>query len=224
MPSEKVFVTHLAPSSSFHPLKAEEKAFAKQVIRDFKLDKPYIIGIGYEPRKNLAALIKAFQSLPENLKEQYMLALVIANQGIALKMDHQFQQNGLTGLIKIIHGIDNTMLNILYGMSDVMVFPSLREGFGLPPLEAMACGTPVIASNASSMPEVLGNAALSINPLDIREISNAIIAILENSNLRKHLLGAGLKRSNEFSWERTALETTKVYDWVVAEKQRIINP
>jgi glycosyltransferase involved in cell wall biosynthesis len=103
--------------------------------------------------------------------------------------------------------------------ADVFIFPSLEEGFGLPPLEAMACGTPVIASNRASLPEVVGDAALLVDPESEEEIAEGIKQVLANKDLREQLIKKGFERARLFSWEKTARQTLEVYKAVVKEKQ-----
>lgn len=99
----------------------------------------------------------------------------------------------------------------LYNMADVFVFPSLYEGFGMPPLEAMACGTPVVCSNAASLPEVVGDAALTVDPYDVEALAQAVCRVLIEPDLAADLRGRGLGRAARFTWERTARETVEVY-------------
>jgi glycosyltransferase involved in cell wall biosynthesis len=99
----------------------------------------------------------------------------------------------------------------IYNGADLFIFLSLYEGFGLPPLEAMACGVPVVVSNVSSLPEVVGAAGILVNPLNIDEIVDAIIKIISDMKLKKELSEKGLKRAKEFSWQKTAIETLSVY-------------
>ena len=108
-------------------------------------------------------------------------------------------------------------LPVLYSLAEMFVFPSLYEGFGLPPLEAMACGTPVVASNASSLPEVVGDAALTIDPYDIEGLAKAMEQLLMDQELRSEMRARGLVRAKLFSWERTARETLRVYEEVYAK-------
>ena len=105
----------------------------------------------------------------------------------------------------------------IYNMADLFVYPSLYEGFGLPPLEAMACGVPVITSNVSSLPEVVGDAGITVNPLDVNKLAEAMGSVLNSNTLREEMSQKGLKRASQFNWENTAAETLKVYESVVKE-------
>jgi len=107
-----------------------------------------------------------------------------------------------------VHDAD---LPALYGGADLFVFPSLYEGFGLPPLEAMACGTPVVCSNAASLPEVVGDAAVTVDPYDVDALAEAMQRVLADRDLREDLRARGLARARQFTWERTARETLAVY-------------
>lgn len=100
----------------------------------------------------------------------------------------------------------------LYNASELFVYPSFYEGFGLPPIEAMSCGVPVIGSNCTSVPEVLGNSGLLVDPNNIDELSNSILKILNDKNLKKNLIVSGLMRSSELSWEKTAKQTLSAYN------------
>lgn len=99
----------------------------------------------------------------------------------------------------------------IYNAVDLFVFPSLYEGFGIPPLEAMACGTPVITSNTSSLPEVVGDAAIQINPYDVEKFAEEMYEVLTNERLKEEMIRKGLERSKMFSWENSAKKTLKVY-------------
>jgi len=102
-------------------------------------------------------------------------------------------------------------------LAELFIYPSLYEGFGLPPLEAMACGCPVITSNTSSLPEVVGDAGIMVDPYDVNEIAKAIDLVLSNENLRNEMIEKGLKQAKKFSWRKTAEETLKVYEDVYKE-------
>jgi glycosyltransferase involved in cell wall biosynthesis len=114
--------------------------------------------------------------------------------------------------------VPNEEIISLYSGATIFIFPSFYEGFGIPPLEAMACGTPVVASNTSSIPEVVGDAALLFNPYNIRKITEAIYSALTDEQLRNKLIEKGFERVKQFSWENTARETLQVYKEVYRNK------
>lgn len=121
-------------------------------------------------------------------------------------------RSGVRDQIRLLEGVSDADLALLYSAASVFVFPSLEEGFGLPPLEAMACGAPVIASNTSSLPEVLGDAAILVSPTDIRAISDGIAAVLTDPTTASELIKSGLAQSQKYSWEATASKTREVYE------------
>ncbi len=114
--------------------------------------------------------------------------------------------------------ISDELLPLLYNQAELFLFPSLYEGFGLPALESMACGTPVVTSNTSSLPEVVGEAAIKINPNNFEEITQAIIKILTREKLRKDLVAKGFRQIKRFSWERVGQETKALYDDLLQRK------
>jgi glycosyltransferase involved in cell wall biosynthesis len=114
--------------------------------------------------------------------------------------------------VRFLGFVPANTLSILYRLADAFVFPSLYEGFGLPPLEAMASGTPVVTSNVSSLPEVVGNAAMLVDPYDVDSIANGIQTVLEDSAYREKLTKNGLKRSQIYSWERSVVKIKQIYD------------
>ncbi|MFN4955028.1 MAG: glycosyltransferase family 4 protein, partial [Aphanizomenon sp.] len=125
-------------------------------------------------------------------------------------LEIQTQELGINHLVKFLNYVPYNELPIIINQAIALVFPSLWEGFGLPVLEAMACGTPVITSNISSLPEVAGDAAILINPYNIEEITAAMKIIINDSETRKQLSEKGLKRANQFTWEKTGLATVEV--------------
>jgi glycosyltransferase involved in cell wall biosynthesis len=129
-------------------------------------------------------------------------------------LDH-VKQTGMSDAVDFLDFVPDDDLAALFSACEAFVFPSLYEGFGLPPLEAMASGAPVICSNTSSLPEVVGDAALLINPRDVGEIANAIERVITDSALRDELRTKGLAQAKKFSWERAARETLAVYERVI---------
>jgi glycosyltransferase involved in cell wall biosynthesis len=221
LPSDKVFVTHLAPSLYFKPILPDQRSAGFIVLEQkYGIKIPYLIGVGFEPRKNIDIVIQAYVRLLNNESSKILnLVLVCAHQGIAEKLRNQIDNLGLKGKVLVLADIRHDDLRLLYGLSTALVFPSRRESFGLPPLEAMASGTPVIASNSSSLPEVLGKAALLVDPNDVSGIVEAAFAILTNTELRSSYIEKGIEHSKKFSWEKTATETLAVYKSIMNRPQ-----
>jgi glycosyltransferase involved in cell wall biosynthesis len=170
----------------------------------------YFLYIGrQDPYKNLQRLITAFSALPN--RNDYELWLAGPDdQRYSPLLEIQTQELGINHLVKFLNYVPYDELPIIINQAIALVFPTLWEGFGLPVLEAMACGTPVITSNISSLPEVAGDAAILINPYHIEEITAAMKMIINDSEIRKQLSKQGLKRVNQFSWEKTGLATVEV--------------
>ena len=181
------------------------------------IKEPYILYVGSEqPRKNLSTLLKAFYKLKQGDRRFNDLKLVkVGNPG---KMS-SFRKNTL----KIIDALNldkdvvfagfipRKELPNYYSNAECLVLPSLYEGFGRPVVEAMACGCPVITSNTSSLPEVVGDAGLMVDPRDVNALENAMKEFLTNEELRRNMVRKGLKRASSFSWEKTAKKTSEVY-------------
>jgi glycosyltransferase involved in cell wall biosynthesis len=170
----------------------------------------YFLYVGrQDPYKNLQRLITAFSALPHRNDYELWLAGPYDKRYSPL-LEIQAQELGISHLVKFLNYVSYDELPIIINQAIALVFPSLWEGFGLPVLEAMACGTPVITSNVSSLPEVAGDAAILINPYNSGEITAAMQAIINDSELRKQLSEKGLKRANQFSWEKTGKATVEV--------------
>ncbi|MDB9331823.1 glycosyltransferase family 1 protein [Nodularia spumigena CS-591/04] len=170
----------------------------------------YFLYLGrHDPYKNLHRLIAAFAALRNRDEYELWLAGPIDKRYTPV-LQAQVAELGITQLVKFLNYVSyNELPKIIHG-AIALVFPSLWEGFGLPVLEAMACGTPVITSNLSSLPEVAGEAAILINPYIIAEITAAMQMIAEDMAVRSHLSTLSIKRANQFSWEKTGLATAEV--------------
>jgi glycosyltransferase involved in cell wall biosynthesis len=210
IPQEKITVVHLAARGLFHqPCDPESLSLIR---RRYGLPEQYFLYVGtLEPRKNLSVLLDAFRqaALPEHKlvmagKKGWLYESIFTK----LKNLNLEEKVIFTGLTR------DEDLRALYGGATAFLFPSLYEGFGIPVLEAMASGTPVICSNTSSLPEVAGNAALTLSPTDIRGWKEAMEGIARNGSLRLDLIGRGLLRAREFTWDRVAEETAAVYEEV----------
>lgn len=201
-----IYVTPLGVDRSFTP-------GGKQMG---SLPKEYILFLGnLEPRKNLMTLLEAYRSLPSNLRDRSPLVIAGASGWETHELKNVlrlFKQNGNP----ILPGyIPQGLLPDLYRGASLLVYPSFYEGFGLPVLEAMASGVPVITSNITSLPEVVGDAGILINPYDAEELKEAMIKVLEDPKIRKELSKNGQERAKLFSWEKCAHGTLAVYQKVL---------
>lgn len=182
---------------------------------DFELPKAYILSVGsIEPRKNLLGLLKAYNLLDKALKERYKLVLVGFKGWENQEIMELIEQN--KERIEYLGFISDEELAKVYALASLFVFPSFYEGFGLPPLEAMACGTPVVCSNSSSLPEVGGDAVVYCQADDIEDISQKIERVLSDTNLQKEMSQRGLEQAKKFSWEKSAQEHLDVFKEVMA--------
>jgi glycosyltransferase involved in cell wall biosynthesis len=170
----------------------------------------YFLYIGrQDPYKNIQRLISAFATLP-NCKDYELWLAGPSDRRYTPNLTAQVAQLGITNQVKFLDYVPYSELPKIINQAIALVFPSLWEGFGLPVLEAMACGTPVITSNLSSLPEVAGDAAILIDPYNTGEITEAMQAIVTNSALRSHLSSQSIIRSQQFSWEKTGQATAEV--------------
>jgi len=173
---------------------------------------PYFLYIGrHDPYKNISRLIYAFASLKSSCEYQLWLSGP-SDERYTPSLKKQVQKLGLTDQVKFLDYVPYDDLPKIISGAIALVFPSLWEGFGLPVLEAMACGTPVITSNLSSLPEVAGDAAILIDPYKVEEITDAMQAIANDTGLRSHLSQLGLQRATQFSWEKTGQATVEVLE------------
>ncbi|ALF53609.1 mannosyltransferase [Nostoc piscinale CENA21] len=170
----------------------------------------YFLYIGrQDPYKNLQRLMNAFAALPNHQDYELWLAGPTDARYTPI-LQLQVEELGITHQVKFLNYVDYQELPSIINRAIALVFPSLWEGFGFPVLEAMACGTPVITSNLSSLPEVAGDAAILMNPYNIAEITEAMQLLATNSELRSHLSIKGIARANLFSWENTGKATAEV--------------
>jgi glycosyltransferase involved in cell wall biosynthesis len=182
------------------------------VLARHGIDFPYILYVGsVEARKNLPRLLEAYAKLRE-WSGQWKLVIIGARKWKSNPVFDTVRRLGLEPHVHFTGYVEESDLPALYNGASLFAFPSLYEGFGLPVLEAMACGTPVVTSNTSSLPEVAGDAALLIDPIDVEAIASAMRRVLEDHTLSTEMRAKGLARAREFTWERTARETIAVYE------------
>ena len=217
VPDKQIKVIHEAANEIFQPLD-------KETIQNFKtkynLNFPFILYVGtLEPRKNIPILIKAFYNLKKyNLPYKLVIA---GKKGWNYKSIFKtIEKLNLQDDVIFTGYVPDEDLPALYNSADLFVYPSLYEGFGLPPLEAMSCGCPVITSNTSSLPEVVGDAGIMIDPYDIDGLASSMYKVLSNDELKADMVKKGLERAKMFSWEKTAKETLQVYANVICESRK----
>ncbi|AKB50009.1 Glycosyltransferase [Methanosarcina barkeri str. Wiesmoor] len=165
-----------------------------------------------EPRKNIQFLINSFSKLKNKISNIKLLKVGTPNYLFVRKrLLKQIEVLNLQNDVIFTGYVSESELAEIYNAVDLFVFPSLYEGFGMPPLEAMACGTPVITSNTSSLPEVVGDAAIVVDPYDVNKFAEEMYELLMNDDLKEEMIRKGLKRSKMFSWDTSAKKTLKVY-------------
>jgi glycosyltransferase involved in cell wall biosynthesis len=180
---------------------AEPEAHEEDVLHSYGLKSGYILAMGnIHPRKNLSRLLDAYVHLRQRRSSVPEMAWVGAPRW---GTDDLLQRARSAGVI-LTGFVAREDLPALYRGAAMLVYPSLYEGFGLPPVEAMACGTPVIASNTTSLPEVVGEAALTVDPTDVGAIAGAMAGLLDDAALRHELMEAGIQRSQRYTWLRAA--------------------
>ncbi len=208
--ANKVHAVHLGVSSSFRPhdLRESESVLARYGLTHGA----YTLSVGTaEPRKNLVRLLDAYEALPSDIRSAFPLVLVGGkgwNDGPLLQ---RIESGIASGWVRTLGYVPKADLPFLYGGARLFVYVSLYEGFGLPIAEAMACGTPVLTSNTSSMPEVAAGAALLVNPNDTEEIRAGLRQALQDDDWRADAVRQGLVRAPELSWGKTVAETIAVY-------------
>ena len=214
---EKIIVTHEAASHIFQ--KIDDPKLLETVRLKYGLGSKFILAIGSaDPRKNIKSLIDAYAILPKELHERYQLAIIWTHKRLSDEVAEKARKIGLDQHIKFLMDVPDDDLALLYNATSLFVFPSHYEGFGLPPLEAMACGTPVVVSDNSSLPEIMGEAAFFVDANDFRSIGNAIAKLLTDETARLCLASAGILQASGFSWIKCAELTVEVYRQAVGMK------
>lgn len=211
LPPEKITAIPLAAPEFFKPVRDFEQI--NQIRRKYDLSGDFILGVGsIQPRKNLVRLIEAYSILVRRNDATPPLVLVGKKAWLFEETLKAASAEDITELIRFTGFVPDEDLPALYTAAQFFVYPSFFEGFGLPPLEAMRCGTPVIAGNRTSIPEVVGDAGLLIDPFDTNAIANALEKLISDENLRAELSRKGLRRAEQFSWLETARRTLEVFE------------
>jgi glycosyltransferase involved in cell wall biosynthesis len=217
VPPEKIVVTPNAIDERFKETPSEEHVV--QTRERYQLSHAYLLYVGnIKPHKNLERLIEAFHLVREQGRPELELIIIgdeISKLQSLRRAVHKYQ---LHRYVRFLGFVPDKTLAVLYRLASVFVFPSLYEGFGLPPLEAMASGTPVVTSNVSSLPEVVGDAAILVDPYRAEAIADGILQVLRSTHLRDDLRRRGLERVKAYSWRRSAERVREVYGDVVMDR------
>ncbi len=212
LPPDKITVTHNGCEAQFTPQPASDRE-AETIKQKFGITRDYLLAVGsLQPRKNLIRLLRAYSML-RTQQPSSQLQLVIVGRQLWLYREvlREIKQQNFAADVIVTGYASDEDLPALYRSAVALVYPSLFEGFGLPPLEAMACGTPVITSNSSSLPEVVGNAALLVNPYKEADLAQAIWKLTNDPMLRAQLRQAGIQQAKQFTWHAAAEKTLAIY-------------
>jgi len=211
VPEDKITVVYEAANPIFRQIDREQ---ARAHVRDrHGVDGPFVLFVStIEPRKNVPTLLRAIWQLRECYKEDVRLVLAGGKGWLFEDAFALVDELKLDGRVHFLGRVSSEDLLHLYNAAEMLAHPAFYEGFGLPPLEAMACGLPVIVSNVASLPEVVGDAGLLIDPHDVDELTVGIWRVLNDSELREDLHAKGLRQADRFSWDRAARETLAIYE------------
>lgn len=214
---DAVKVVYLPVDSKFEPVK--DRAILDGLRAKYRLPPKFILYIGtLEPRKNVARLAAAYARLPESLRKEFGLVLAGGQGWYSEGIQREINALQLGERIKFLGYVLHSELAGLYTLASAFVYLSLYEGFGAPPLEAMACGTPVIASRSSSLPEVVGEAGILVDPLNLDEISSQLGRVLTDGALRAQLTNAGRRQAKLFRADDKAAEILQIFEALIAQR------
>jgi len=209
-PENKITVIHEAANPIFQPMDREQALRCTQ--ERYPVPDDFILFVStIEPRKNVQTLLRAYRQFLDDYKQQVKLVFAGSRGWLFEDVFALVQELELEDHCAFLGRVSSEDLLCLYNAAQMLVQPSYYEGFGLPPLEAMACGTPVIVSNVSSLPEVVGDAGFLVDPNDVDEITVALWRLLTDEQLRQKLIDKGLRRAKTFSWDKAAEQTLEVY-------------
>ncbi|EKE14387.1 MAG: Glycosyl transferase, group 1 [uncultured bacterium] len=204
----RILVTYEAIFDESLPLKENE-----ELLKELNIEKPYLLYVGNAyPHKNLERLARVFKKLVKDDRLKLKLVLVGKEDYFSERLKKEVVDEGISQDIIFTGFIKDRYLALLYQHALLFVFPSLAEGFGLPPLEAMSHGLPVVSSNATCLPEILGEAANYFNPKDDEEMRQKMKRMVEDDDLRKKFIKKGFDQVKKYSWGKLALETKELYE------------
>jgi glycosyltransferase involved in cell wall biosynthesis len=216
VPDDKITVVYEAANPIFRPLERDEAT--AQVRNRHGIDGPFILFVStIEPRKNVPTLIRAVWQLQQCYKEDVRLVLAGGKGWLSEDAFSVTEELRMDGRVHFVGRVPSEDLLYLYNSAEMLAHPAFYEGFGLPPLEAMACGLPAVVSNVASLPEVVGDAGLLIDPHEVDELTVAMWRVLNDGQLREEMRQKGLRQAGRFSWERAARETVAIYERAMEE-------
>src|SRR5215813_7359584 len=217
VPEDRIRVVYLAPRHFCYPERHHD--VLKNTLDRLGIYHNFILFVGsLEPRKNLKTLLQAYATYIKNHSGRELLVIAGAKGWLHGEIAQLVSALGIERQVKFLGYVQESDLRVLYSATKLFVYPSLYEGFGLPPLEAMACGAPVITSNTSSLPEVVGDAAILIDPNDSGSLYQAMWRVMNDADLRMRMRQHSVEHAREFSWQRAALETLAVYQELCPER------
>jgi glycosyltransferase involved in cell wall biosynthesis len=217
IPEEKMIVIHEGVHPRFRRIDDEA---AHQAVREiYALPERFVLSVGtIEPRKNYPLLIEAFAELMRRQNDATSQLIIVGREGWLFEETYRaVHSSGMTGRVRFVGYIDDAHLPVLYSMADIFALSSVYEGFGFPPLEALACGAAVVCSNASSLPEIVGDAALLLPPTNARAWADALERVWTDAALRRDLRSRGPAWAARFTWQAAAQATRRVYDELLGE-------
>jgi glycosyltransferase involved in cell wall biosynthesis len=217
----RVSAIPLAVAPHFRPV--EDAGEVERVKRLYRIDGEYVLAVGsIQPRKNLARLVRAYSALHRERGRSNLPQLVLVGKKAWLYGDtlSTIEEEGLGGSVVLTGYVSEGDLPALYTGALCFAYPSFYEGFGLPPLEAMSCGAPVLTGNLTSLPEVVGDAGLTVDPFDIGALAEGLARLIDDDALRADLRERGLTRARRFDWRETARMTLQVYRRVMSDKKK----
>lgn len=214
---ESNFVRCIYNGVGAHFFRINNQVQLNSSAKKYNLPDQFVFFIGNtDPKKNVIGVLKAMHLLKQAGNLHFKLVMPDINLQYIQSLLSSIKANELIQHIQILPYVPNQELPVILNQAKVFLYPSLRESFGIPMLEAMKCGVPVIASNTSSMPEVAADAALFINPTDPKSIADAILQLMNNDKLQQQLVHNGLARAAHFSWKQNAAETIQLYEYVLS--------
>ena len=211
---QDIEVVHLGIRPIFRKL--EDRSLVERFQTDAGLKRPYVLYVGnVKPHKNIPTLLRAFAQV-RTQRDDLELVFVGGSCKDDRSLSEQAQRLGIIGAIRDLHHVSDEELICAYNGAELLALPSFYEGFGYPPLEAMACGTPTVVSSAGSLPEVAGKASLIVDPSRAEELAQAILSVVQDPEMRKDLIAKGKINVQRFSWKTTGRKTMDVYEKVLS--------